>query len=112
MHSFEFTHENKSCSACAKDQHKHVTDTVTDTNKDTQVPSFCYVDIFIVYTTDPYHNSHAVAQTCLLYRCLLMIVTCLVLSGLWLHRRLDWIKSQPIYTLLSQSASRGSMKVR
>ena len=56
MHSFEFTHvhENKSCSACAKDQHKHVTgtvtvtvtDTVTDTNKDTQVPSFCHVDIF------------------------------------------------------------------
>ena len=50
MHSFEFTHENKSRSACAKYQHKHVTDTVTvtvtDTNKDTQVPSFCHVDIF------------------------------------------------------------------
>ena len=39
--TFELTHENKSCSACAKDQNKYVTDTVTDTNKDTQVPSFC-----------------------------------------------------------------------
>ena len=51
MHTFEFTHENKSCSACAKDQHNHVTDTVTvtDTNKDTLVPSFCHVDIFFVW---------------------------------------------------------------
>ena len=44
--TFELIHENKSCSAFAKDQHKHVTDTVTNTNKDTQVPSFCHVDIF------------------------------------------------------------------
>ena len=50
MHSFEFTHENKSRSACAKDQHNHVTDTVTDTNKDTLVPSFCHVDIFNMKT--------------------------------------------------------------
>ena len=47
--TFELTHENKSCSACPKDQHKHVTDTVTDTITVTAtlVPSFCHVDIFI-----------------------------------------------------------------
>ena len=58
--TFEHRHENKGCSACAKDQHKHVTDTVTvkntdtvtDTNKDTQVqvPSFCHVEIFYTIT--------------------------------------------------------------
>ena len=42
--TFELTHENKSWSACHKDQHKHVTD--TDTVTATLVPSFCHVDIF------------------------------------------------------------------
>ena len=40
------TTNNKSLSACPKDQHKHFTDTDTVTDKDTQVPSFCHVDIF------------------------------------------------------------------
>ena len=42
--TFVLTHENKSYSAFAKDQHKHV----TDTNKDTQVSGFCHVGDLLV----------------------------------------------------------------
>ena len=44
--TFELTQENKSCSPCPKDQHKHVTDADIDTVTATLVPSFCHVDIF------------------------------------------------------------------
>ena len=50
--TFELTHENKSCSACPKDQHKHVTDTVTLKTKVVQHVEREFFKFFTVFNNN------------------------------------------------------------